>query len=236
MSLLVADCPRCGAQQITFDVQNGIRTGVGHTDWLKRFEVFAVCRRCLHSTVFVLEIHRYEARDSFDKPEVFTKDAVSLNAALRVLGPITLKDRAQEGPPDYLPDEIKSAFEEGATCMAVRCWNAASTMFRLCLDLATRPLLPTPETSGGPQPNSRQRRDLGLRIPWLMEHGKLPADIGALAGAVREDGNDGAHAGSLGEVDAADLMDFTVLLLERLFTEPGRLAAAADRRAERRRA
>jgi hypothetical protein len=33
-------------------------------------------------------------------------------------------------------------------------------MFRLCIDLVTRPLLPDPSDSSRPQPNHKQRRDL----------------------------------------------------------------------------
>ena len=72
-------------------------------------------------------------------------------------------------------------------------------------------------------------------MPWLLENDLLPRELERLAGAVREDGNDGAHVGNLSEADAEDLMDFTVLLLERLFTEPARIAAAAAGRVERRR-
>ena len=61
-------------------------------------------------------------------------------------------------------------------------------MFRLCLDLATRPLLPKPDEADKPQPNARQRRDLGLRLPWLFENGLLPRELQELAGCIREKG------------------------------------------------
>lgn len=234
MALFVDDCPRCGAQEITFDVLSAIPAGSGHVEWLKRFEVFVRCRRCRKSTTFLLEIHRYEMSGSFDEPKAFLQD-ISLNSAFRSLGFVGLKDTTQVSAPEHVPDEIKAAFEEGATCMAVRCWNAASTMFRLSLDLATRPLLPAADSSEENRPNARERRDLGLRIPWLIQNGRLPADLATLAAAVREDGNDGAHSGNLTEADAEDLMDFSVVLLERLYTEQGRLTAAAARRADRRR-
>ena len=193
------------------------------------------CRRCRRSTTFVLEIYRYEASETIDDPKAF-QQATNLNSSLRTLSFVSLKDTAKTSPPDYVPDDIKVVFHEAATCMSVECWNAASTMFRLSLDRATAPLLPPQEGAEGPVPNAKKRRDLGLRIPWLLQHGKLAPDLAELAGAVREDGNDGAHAGNLGKEDAEDLQDFTVELLERLYTEPGRIAAAAARRAERRQA
>jgi hypothetical protein len=51
---------------------------------------------------------------------------------------------------------------------------------------------------------------------------------------VREDGNDGAHDGTLGKEDAEDLLDFTTALLERIYTEPERLRLAQERREKRR--
>ena len=107
-------------------------------------------------------------------------------------------------------------------------------MFRLCVDIATRPLLPEADDSDSLQPNARQRRDLGLRLPWLFENGLLPAALTELAKCIREDGNDGAHIGILNKSDADDLLDFTTALLERLYTEPRRLELAEERRKARR--
>lgn len=55
-----------------------------------------------------------------------------------------------------------------------------------------------------------------------------------LAKCIREDANDGAHVGNLSKDDAEDLLDFTTTLLERLVTEPKRLARAEARCKERR--
>ncbi len=43
--------------------------------------------------------------------------------------------------PEHLPKDVKTAFDEGASCMASGCFNAGAAMFRLCLDLATKPML-----------------------------------------------------------------------------------------------
>ena len=104
-------------------------------------------------------------------------------------------------------------------------------MFRMAIDLATRAMLPEEETEGL---NKRTRRDLGLRLPWLFANGKLPRDLESLSHCIREDGNDGAHSGLLTKEDAEDLLEFTTALLERIYTEPVRLAAAQKRREDRR--
>jgi hypothetical protein len=62
----------------------------------------------------------------------------------------------------------------------------------------------------------------------------FPKELGDLSQCTREDGNDGAHAGTLTMNAALDPQDFCVALLERIFTEPERLRLAAERRAQRR--
>ncbi len=105
------------------------------------------------------------------------------------------------------------------------------TMFRMCVDLATRPKLPEGEVDGL---NAKIRRDLGLRLPWLFDNNLLPEGLRELSKCIREDGNDGAHAGTLEKADAHDLLDFTGALLERIFTEPEKLKLAEERRNLRR--
>jgi hypothetical protein len=157
-----------------------------------------------------------------------------LNDYFDIEGFINIADTGAEKPPEHLPEDIENAFNEGAKCMVVKCNNAAAVMFRLCVDLATRPYLPAPDDNTRSQPNGKTRRDLGLRLKWLFDKGLLPSELRELATCIREDANDGAHAGDLTKEDAEDLLDFTTALLERLITEPKRLALAEARRTARR--
>lgn len=142
-----------------------------------------------------------------------------------------LKDLASQEPPDHVPEDVARAFREAATCMAVECWNAAGAMFRATIDLATRAMLPKEDREGL---NKKVRRDLGLRLPWLFENDLLPRDLESLSACIREDGNDGVHTALLEKADAEDLLDFTVELLERIYTEAARLELARERRVKRR--
>jgi len=155
----------------------------------------------------------------------------AVNPFVDIEGRVTLKDNSMIEPPEYIPEQIEAVFREGSTCLAVQCFNAAGTMFRLCIDLVTKSLLPAEEVEGL---SHRTRRDLGLRLPWLFANDILPKALKELSTCVREDGNDGAHAGTLSKDDAIDLLDFTTLLLERIYTEPERLRLAQERRQQRR--
>ena len=117
--------------------------------------------------------------------------------------------------------------------MAIGCINAAGSMFRLCLDLATKTMLPEEEVDGL---NARTRRSLGLRLSWLFDNGILPEPLRELSVCIKDDGNDGAHEGTLSEEDAGNILDFTRVMLERIYTEPKRIELAKERRASRREA
>ncbi|NKK62687.1 DUF4145 domain-containing protein [Rhizobium leguminosarum bv. viciae] len=231
MSLLTADCPRCRAKHVTFDVEAQQSRGIVEDGWVERFEVFAVCRHCHTATLFVIDNTSAGTSSAWrDVSSGIVKYTGYLNDHFAVRGHISLKDEDTEPPPEYVPGELETVYKEGATCVSVQCWNAAGAMFRLVIDMATKSRLPPADQ----EPNAKIRRSLGLRLQWLFDNGKLPDDLRELADCIKEDGNDGAHDGTLTKNEALDLRDFTYSLLERLYTAPKRLELAAARRRERR--
>jgi len=226
MPELVTDCPRCASRQITFDLLQVNFTG----EQLNRrfYEAFCVCRHCRRATIFRLR-ERESGKDPFANGLVHMNQSVNLS--MEIEGFISRKDEASISPPEYLPKDIEAAFKEGAVCKAVGCYNAAATMFRLCVDLATCSLLPKDEVKGL---NATVRRNLGLRLPWLFDNDLLPESLRELSTCIKDDGNDGAHAGTLKRSDADDLLDFIVAMLERMYTEPERLRLAKERKEARR--
>lgn len=228
MAELVADCPRCGSKRITFDAIAQLPLYIQY-DWQYWFEVFCVCRGCKRSTTFILSQIEYSDKDKIKNGLLKLERA--LNNYMRIEGFISLKDISNVKPPEHIPPNIELVFKEGAACMAIGCFNAAGTMFRLCVDLSTKGMLPEGEAQGL---NSKVRRNLGLRLPWLFDNGILPESLRELSSCIKEDGNDGAHEGTLNKEDAEDLLDFTFVLLERIYTEPKRLQNAKERREARR--
>jgi hypothetical protein len=229
MAELVANCPRCGTANITFDVLAAYFIRKQY-DWLHTFETFGICRKCHRSTVYVLvqrEISWNDRKEGLRLQEY--KGA--LNDFFDVRGFINLADRAKVDPPEHTPPDIAAIFVEGASSIAVQNWNAAGAMFRLAINLATQPLLPKEQNPGLTR---RKRRDLGPRVEWLMQNGRITRDLYDLSECIREDGNDGAHDGTLKKEDAADLLDFTAALFERMYSEPERLKLAKERRDKRR--
>jgi hypothetical protein len=237
MSILVADCPRCGANTMSFDVHAQVYR-YSRYEWQNFYEIFCVCRGCSRPTIFFVSLtvegHQADMQKLFYKTNGLVAYPDALNPHFKIEGFVNLRDNTAQKPPEHLPEDIENAFNEGAACLTIGCNNAAATMFRLCVDLATRPLLPDAADTTKVQPNSKTRRDLGLRLTWMFDNDMLPSALRGLAKCVREDANDGAHVGNLTKEDAEDLLDFTAALLERLITEPRRLELAEERRAMRR--
>lgn len=232
MAMIVYDCPRCKAISITFDVLSGVNIGSEY-GWKKYYELFCQCRHCLGCSVLMVCVAAYDRSESVSSVKKILETNTSLNLALEVQGYLSLKDFVQLPPPEHLPSSVKAAFEEGALCLTVGCYNASGAMFRLAIDLATKGLLPDDDaTIGGA--NRQQRKQLHERLSYLFDSGLLLNDLRQLAECVKDDGNDGAHDGTLGKADAEDLLDFATRLFERMFTEPKKLRLAKQRRDERR--
>jgi len=129
---------------VTFDLTSSTKVGYAY-DWQTTHEAFCVCRHCHRSTVFVL------AENGIDEAKAVQKTGLakfpgSVSDLVRVPSYISVKDAAGREAPEHLPEALKLAFDEGATCFAVGCFNAGASMFRLCSDLAPRALLPADET------------------------------------------------------------------------------------------
>lgn len=227
MSELVANCPRCGVKNITFDLVSAFSTHAEY-GWQKWLEAFCICRHCNRSTVFVLS--QKDLKFDVLIKQGLEKFPRAVNSIVSIERHINIKDHSSDSPPEHLPKRIEAVFREGSTCLSLGCFNAAGTMFRLCLDLATKPMLPDPSKEG---PNEHEGKFLGARIKWLFKNKVLPENLADLSTSIKDDGNDGAHAGNLREKDARDILDFTFALLERIYTEPKKIEMAKQRRAIR---
>ena len=216
--------------KVTFDVQaaNFVMQELGG---INSYEICGLCRHCHGYTIFLVRDVPNSNYEEFHHIGILNYGGV-LNDYVKVENYLSLKDHAKVEPPEHVPDSIAKIFREGATNVAVQCYNAACAMYRLCIDLTTKSLLPPEGESNGP--NSHQRSKLAARLDWLFDKNRLPASLRELSHCIREDGNDAAHDGSVDEDEAVDLQDFTIHLLENVYTTPERLALAKDRRTARR--
>lgn len=223
--MIITNCSRCTAKEITLDILASNTINIAY-HWQLTDELFCVCRACKKASIFVVVSSSHQDMQFIAQRGGFKGCGILVNEYVALVGFVSVKDHAGLLPPDHLPEKIKSAFEEAAKCLAIGCINAAATMFRLCVEFATEPLIPIGEDA----PNQAKVRNLGPRIDWLFENRLLPEALHELSTCITGDGNDAAHRGELTESDAEDLLDFTVALLERLYTEKERLRLAKERR------
>ena len=230
MAEFVSNCPRCGAENTTLDCYSSIWMGCEY-NWKNYLEVFVVCRRCHKPSTQLVSQHTSgdEYEELCGKDHKLSASAGTINDLVDFERVISLRDTHSFESPDHVPDNISNVVEEANSCLASQCFNAAGAMYRLALDLATKELLPEEG-----EPSAKVRRNLGLRMPWLFGQAALSRDLQPLAECLQQDGNDGAHDGTLSKDDAEDLQDFCFELLRRLYTEPERLRLAQERRVARR--
>ena len=225
MPQFITDCPRCGVKNTTFDLMTfvylrGSEPGAG--------EVFSVCRACHRSTVFIIAPRNISLEGAFSDRYEFNKAV--LNEHLTLIGRVSLIDMITTAPPEHIPEDINKAFLEGSACLSAECPNASVAMYRLCLDLATKSLLPQGDVPGL---SEHVRRNLSPRLKWLFENKRLDDALEDLSHCIKDNGNDGAHDGTVGDKDAQDVQEFTFELLEKLYTQPKKIELARERRNDR---
>lgn len=224
--LLGGDCPRCGQGRTTFDVLSASPLNGAPVE----YECFARCRHCTGGSIAKMMEGAGSQGPMYYKGLYLTQD----HRFYFVGWVIEIPDARRS--PDHVPDAPKRVFEEAGRCEAIGAWDAAGTMFRKTLDVATRAITPKPVEGDTETPqNWKTYKDLRLRLDWLFEKKLLNSSLKGLSNCIHQDGNDAAHDETgIGESEAADLGDFCERVLEELYTTPGRIAENQRRREERR--
>ena len=223
MPTIVENCPRCKANDHTFDIVGGNPVVTPEDIFI---EAFSICRACNQSVVFLIKSIYGGA--SLDALMAARGNLNSENNQYYVDGYINISHTSPFPPPEHLPDEVNKVFIEATRCHAIGCWNAAGAMFRSTIDVATKELLIRNEHT------QEIKYFLAKRLAWLFEKGYIPMDLKELSNCIREDGNHAVHEVSLTKIDAEDLLEFTTELLERIYTQPKKLQSRIESRNIRR--
>lgn len=227
MSQLTSNCIRCGTKNTAFFVEKSIIVGK-FAEWVNCVELFCVCKCCKKTSVFTGQ--QSQPLFKLDFENGLERLGYAIDDMINGLEPLVLSPQFEEPPPEHLPTNIESIFKEGNKCMVSGCYNAAATMYRLCLDILTTEIVETNQLELPYKTN----RSLGLRLKYLLDNSYLPEALRDLSECIKEDGNDGAHQGNLTKDDAWSVYDFCYLLLERFYTEPAKISIAKQRIQSRR--
>ncbi len=237
MTYIFGSCPRCGDEDTTFNVIGC--NDISYINTFKRwqdieiftspeercstYELSAICKKCSKTTILIVsEPFDYEKFEPIIR-EIPTKIKGSISDLFEINGHVLSRHNTMYPPPIHIPKDIKFLFEEGAACLSNECWNAAGTMFRACLDLTAKNKLA----------EKYHKKTLFEKIDCLFEKKVLSEKLRELATCIKDDGNDGAHDGTLTKGKAMDLLDFIVLFLESVYTNPNKLENAIKRHADR---
>ena len=115
--------------------------------------------------------------------------------------------------PEFTPDNVARFFKQGKDNVSAGNWDAAGAMFRKALESGLKKKFP--DIKGTP----RQRIDKAAK-----QH-KLTPELAEWAHQIRDLGNDAVHEEEFTEEEAKAMAAFTDLLLQYIFTMPGRLQA-----------
>ncbi|MFL0585824.1 DUF4145 domain-containing protein [Sphingomonas olei] len=214
-------------------IYHGADTSISRAEWRDTYQVCSACRHCKSGVLWRVRLHDYAQKEAARRVD-WWRGSHSINDYFDIAGFQSIADFGARKTPEHTPDTIAATFQEAAKSQAIGCYNASVSMSRLCLDLSTKSLLPSSDDQTAEQPNRDQRKVLFHRVEWLISQRRLPEDLSELSHAIRLLGSDGAHDGTCTEADALDLLEFTEILLDRVFTIPERVRLVQERSAARR--
>lgn len=209
MAFFVRDCVRCGVKKVQHFVVGNNRIRYRH------WEVAGACAHCSSISIYDwispndnIGINSYE--NSLEQSDATLAEM-----------PIRIATTAMELS-EHIPERIAGLFREANECRQMTWYEAAGSMYRKTLDVATKYIY-----SHDPRLVDKKPADaLRVRIKSLGEMKILDNDIVELADIVALDGNDATHdIDPYTREEAEALEDLTLDLLERLFVRPARIAA-----------
>ncbi len=162
MAEIIYDCPRCGVKKTSFDI-NG-QNFIGKDSWRTILELYSICRHCHKGTIFIVK----QINSNRDITKLI-QNSGNVNDLIEITKYVNIRENSTDKPPEFLPKDINEVFEEGIICKSVACFNASATMFRLCLDKATKELLPDDNIHGLNEKIKSKRLELNLSQEALAD-------------------------------------------------------------------
>ena len=193
--IFAEDCPYCHTREVAFTIKFIAEARRNPYTGTESQDTFALCGKCGRAVVMTLTTQV----DRLDSPR------------------INISPSPPE-PPDHLPDNIRSFFQQGMDNLSGN-FDAAGAMFRKTLDVALKDKF------------SDIKGTFNQRIDEAAKQQGLTPDLADWAHQIRLDGNEASHGEEpFSQEDAQRLSSFTELVLRYLYTLPGMLERAKARR------
>ncbi|WP_234419135.1 DUF4145 domain-containing protein [Sphingomonas sp. EC-HK361] len=175
--------------------------------------VLAICAVCNRGLILKLCLQNPD----FAFPNLC---AFSVDFDVLFPNPFEIYPAATSYAPDNVPANIQSFFLQGVESYRSQRWDAAGSMFRKTLDIATKALFPSERSS-----------TLYKRITSMVGSGLLTSAMGDWSHEIRLDGNEAVHDDEPEtEADALAALKFTEAFLTYSFTLPAMVEANRAKR------
>lgn len=209
MAFFVRDCVRCGVKSVQHMLVG--QGHIKHFDW----EVAGACANCKQVSVYALHLNSTGIAPSSYSENLENDGTRLAKTPVRIA---TVPAHVSE----HVPARIAGLFREANECRQMTWYEAAGSMYRKTLDVATKHIFTHDPRLSDKKPANALRS----RIKAMGEMGILEHDIVELADIVALDGNDAVHdEDPYTKEEAEALEDLTFDLLDRLFVRPAKIAA-----------
>ena len=209
MSVLVMECPHCGAGNTTFNAISEV-LGEPHSQNIFRWIVLQ-CPVCFGVVTANVEANANRNGNPLHSIQGLLSSQCRIRATYPAPRPINI--------PMYLPENVAKAFKDGCECVK-RQPTLACTGFRRALELGLKQLAPEIEAW-----------KLEKRIDKLADQHLITPDIKEWAHQIRLDGNAGVHDDDERTVEQAEEMEsLTRFVLTYIYTLPKQVEEARTKK------
>lgn len=197
-------CLHCNALRADFEILRYIP----EDPYVPRKDIFAVCQNCGHG---------------ISGNALITCDHRGNIIEIKEITFFTFQSETLELK--HVPSDAEVNFKEGEKSMWNRNYNAAGMVFRKALEMGIKNKFSDPEG-----PSNSYEMSLKDRINAAKDAGLLTKEMANWAHTIRIIGNDAAHESQFSKEDAEEMQTFTRLMLLYLFTLPGMMKAAQEKK------
>lgn len=209
MSTAQGNCPRCGTRSVAFRLLGQHRWHGDEDSEDRFFDVFGECGHCNRGVILTYKIGYGEA----DPLQQGMHQFLSSDGLLEIA-----PEPASTGAPQHTPNRVADLFRQGRESLNSGSWDAAGAMFRKAVEIGLKVRFP--------DINPEWRPD--KRIKKAADDHLLTSDLAEWAHRIRYMGNEAVHEDVFTEAQAREMSAFTEIMLQYMFTLPGKLSAARD--------
>ena len=218
------DCPYCGTKKSGFQAEGQFRRlesynpmsyNHSYEDW-----VFMSCGNCRQT---ISAVYLYNGKNTPSIDIWSKKHGDPKNFGFKYTNHYPKETAFDE--PKFVPDKVLIPYQQAISNITSSNWDAAGTMARKTLDVATKDMVRTEFETREEEQERLLKKPLHFRIEELEKHNLLTKALAELAYVLKNEGNDASHEEEpYAEDDARKIAEYAQALLTYIYTIPGMVA------------